>query len=73
MTDSKGDKMITVKQAAVILKITESGVIAAIHRNVLKAEKFGVNWAMSKNDVIKYRDTRAPTGPRSERTGNQPA
>lgn len=64
MTNDKGDEMITVKRAAELLDITESGVIAAIRREALKAEKFGNTWALSKNDVLRYRETRAPTGPR---------
>lgn len=70
MTNDKGDEVITVKTAAAILGITESGVIAAIRRDAIKAKKFGNTWALSKNDVIRYRDTRAPTGPRSEKTGD---
>jgi excisionase family DNA binding protein len=57
------DEMITVKQAAEILGITESGVLAAIRRAVLEARKFGPVWSISKQSVLNYRDNRAPTGP----------
>lgn len=58
-------EIITVREAADILGITNRGVVAAIHRGALKAQKFGdKNWALLRGDVEHYRDTRRPTGPR---------
>lgn len=58
------NEMITVKQAAEILGITENGVLAAINRGAIEASKFGSVWSIPKKNVIEYRDNRAPTGPR---------
>ncbi len=67
------DEIITVTEAAEILSITIDGVLKAIGRGVIKAEKFGARiYVVSKNSVIEYRDTRGPGPgrPRSEKNND---
>ena len=65
MANDPIDEMITVKEAADILGISERGVIKAIERGRIIAQKFGESvWALSQKSVLEYRDTRTTSGPK---------
>ena len=50
---------ISVKDAAKIIGITESGVRRAILRGSLKAEKIGRDWLISMGDAMDYQKSLA--------------
>lgn len=56
----KEDEMITVRAAAKILDVSINAVHRAIKRNRIEAQKFGIQYMVSKESVLKYLEDRGP-------------
>lgn len=62
------EDIITVGQAQEILGISHSGVVKAINRGAIKAQKFGRNaWLVSHFSVLAYKESRRGYGGRPKR------
>ncbi len=51
------DNVLTVKQVAKYLKVSERTVIRLIHDKKLKASKVGGSWRIREKDINKYLNT----------------
>lgn len=51
------DNILTVKQVAKYLKVSERTVIRLIHDKKLKASKVGGSWRIREKDISKYLNT----------------
>ena len=49
---------LTTKQASEILDVQPVAVIRAIHRDRIKAVKFGTQWMIERDEVLKYKKDR---------------
>lgn len=57
---------VTTTEAAAMLSVTRWAVLKAIEKKKLKAEEFGRNWAIERDEVERYRRERKLTGPRKQ-------
>lgn len=54
--------MLTTKQAAIELNLTEGTVREYLLRKMLRGEKFGRQWAITKDEIDRYNLERLPQG-----------
>jgi len=69
--DSKSNEVLTTQQAAMLIGISQHGVIKAIHRGLLRAEKVGKErtgiWLIQAREAERYKDERrGPGRPKTE-------
>jgi len=69
--DSKSNEVLTTQQAAMLIGISQHGVIKAIHRGLISATKIGKKrtgiWLIAQDEAERYRDERkSPGRPRKE-------
>ena len=57
---------VTTKEAAAMLTVTRWAVLRAIKGNRLKAEQFGRDYAIEREEVERYLRERRLTGPRKQ-------
>lgn len=58
---------VTTKAAAEILEVSRWAVLKAIHEERLKAEQFGRDYWIEREEVERYRRERRLTGPRNRK------
>jgi len=66
------ENFVTTQQAAMLIGISQHGVIKAIHRGLISATKIGKKrtgiWLIDQDEVERYRDERRGPGRPKERT-----
>jgi excisionase family DNA binding protein len=55
---------VTTNEAAAMLSVTRWAVLKAIQKGRLKADEFGRDWAIEREEVERYLRVRKMTGPR---------